>query len=33
MLREFSPELLGGEITVTRIRPEREAPGERREAA
>ncbi len=33
MLREFSPELLGGEITVTRVRPEREAPGERREAA
>jgi hypothetical protein len=33
MLREFSPDLLSGEIRVTKIRPERHAPGDRREAA
>lgn len=32
MLREFSPDLLAGEIKVTRNRPRAE-PGERREAA
>jgi hypothetical protein len=34
MLREFSPELLGGEIRVTRRADgERRDPGEHREAA
>jgi hypothetical protein len=32
MLREFSPGLIGPEITVTRIRPRRSPPGDRSEA-
>ena len=32
MLREFSPDLLGGEIRVTRTHPRNE-PGEHRKAA
>jgi len=33
MLREFSPDLLAGEIRVTRAAGDRQKPGERREAA
>jgi hypothetical protein len=34
MLREFSPDLIAGEIRITRRRPDpRSEPGEHREAA